>query len=69
MFKTMLATALMLAVSVAAAENSSPATAGKEQTLPVILKSESIGPGVCRLHFENGASKDINMTCTNHADK
>lgn len=61
MYKLMLATALIMAVSVAAAETK-PADVSSTHVLPVILKSEAITPGVCRLHFEDGTSKDISCT-------
>ncbi len=64
MFKLMLATALSMAVSVVAAETK-PAGVSSTHNLPVILKSEAINPGVCRLHFEDGSSKDINISCAN----
>ncbi|EIJ35704.1 hypothetical protein [Thiothrix nivea] len=60
MFKYILSTALLMAVSVAAAE-SEPAktTAATSSVMPVIVKNEPIGPQRCRLHFEDGNQKEV----------
>lgn len=60
MFKFILSVALSTLVSVAVAETGQlQGSTKKAQNMPVIVKSEQVEPGLCRIHFEDGASKDI----------
>lgn len=60
MFKSVFLAALLMAASVAQANNSNTAPAKAEgRKLPVIIKTETIKPSLCRLHFADGQKKDV----------
>lgn len=66
MFKVILSAALLMAVSVAAAESEPvKTTTATNSNVPVIIKNEPIGPNLCRLHFEDGNQKDVTCNATN----
>lgn len=57
MLKLFVSAALILLASVATANTDKPVVS--VHILPVIVKSDLIKPGVCRLYFEQGNTKDV----------
>lgn len=68
MFKLVLTAALSLTVLVAVAstEQQLQSNSASKHVLPVIVKNELVSPGLCRLHFENSASKDVSCSHNDH---
>ena len=69
MFKYTLAFAVALAASASFANTTAPTEKTAElnsvRNLPVIILSEIIAEGKCRLHFEGGSTLDISCDTTN----
>ena len=56
MWKVILAIALIFNTSFAIKDS---VAARSAQPIPVIIKFEVLGAGLCRLHFEDGMQRDI----------
>ncbi|MEN9503815.1 MAG: hypothetical protein RI964_3100 [Pseudomonadota bacterium] len=56
MLKAILSIALIINASFAVADS---VPVKVTQPIPVIVKFEVVTPGMCRLHFEDGAQKEI----------